>query len=213
MAEETWEQDSTEEKEFEDEVSEAAEYSPKSDFSKAQIVYEQVGRCCSLRSEEMRPGYSTHITDKIGNIKMIHIPDARKKFIGAVDALMNVLSPEIKRLRKPEEDEEDYIAEINNEKENIKKKYIYIEKIISIKNGEYILAPSGRKYLPEVGDILTAGMKVISKGIMGENKVEGIWDSKVNAYYNELLGLYDILFSDLNCLIDELNYFKQTMSF
>ena len=64
-----------------------------------------------------------------------------------------------------------------------------------------------------IGQILLKGLRPVGKGKMGEQNVEGLWDSSVNAYYDELLEIYDILFSMLNCLIDELNYFKQSMSF
>ena len=214
MVEETWEQEGEEgTKEFVEEVSEAAEYSPKSDFSKAQIVYAQIERCCSIRSEEMRSGYSTHVVDKIGNIKLVHVPDSRKKYIGAVDALMNLLSPEIKRNRKTKEEDEEYIEEFKKEREDIQNKYLYAEKEIKMIDGNHKLVSTGRKYIPEIGDILLAGMKAIGKGVMGENRIEGYWDSKVNAYYNEVLELYDLLFADLFCLFDEFNYFKQSMSF
>ena len=43
--EENWEEGDKNDKEFVDEVSEAAEYPPKSDFSKAQIVYAQAEDC------------------------------------------------------------------------------------------------------------------------------------------------------------------------
>lgn len=216
MAEETWEQDGDGGKEFVDEVSESAEYSPKSDFSKAQIVYAQVERCCSLRSEEMRSGYTTHVIDKMGNTKLVHVTDTRKKFIGSVDALKNLLMPEIKRLRekkRKEKKEEGYIEEFDNAKEEIKKLYVYKETKVSYEGGENKLVFTGRDYIPETGEILISGFKPIKKGIMGIDKVEGLWDSKVNAYYNDLLELYDILFADLNCLINDLNYFKQSMNF
>lgn len=204
----TWETEGGDDKEFIDEVSESAEYSPKSDFSKAQIVFAQSERCCAIRSEEMRSGYTTHIVDKMGNIKLVHVADARKKFMGSVEALKNLLTPEVKRMRNRE-----YIQEFKDTKIRIAEQYLYTEKEIKLVEGKYVLAPTGRKYIPEVGDILLAGMKVIGKGTMGENKIEGYWDTKVNAYYNEILELYDTLFADLNCLIDELNYFKQQMSF
>ncbi len=163
----------------------------------------------------MRAGYSTHLIDKMGNVKLVHIPDARKKFIGAVDALMNLLSPEIKRIRdkKSKKEEEGYVREFHDCKKEIFDKYTYEEKKIIIEDGRYKLVPTGREYIPDVGDIVVAGMKPVGKGTMGEDRVEGYWNSKVNAYYNELLELYDILFADLSCLIDELNYFKQSLNF
>ena len=209
MVEESWEEEDTDSKEFVDEISESAEYSPKSDFSKAQIVYTQIEKCCLLRSEEMKAGYSTHIVDKIGNVKLVYIPDARKKFIGAVSALINLLMPEINRDSFCKES----IEELKKIEENLKKKYAYKEKKIILNNGNRELALTGREYIPEIGEILVVGVKPISKGIMGENKIEGYWDSKVNSYYNELLEAYDTIFSELNCLIDKLNYFKQKMGF
>jgi len=215
MEEESWEDltPDKDSKEYVDEVSEGAEYSPKSDFSKAQIIYSQMEKCCSLRSEEMRPGYTTHIMDKMQNVKEVHIPDSRKKFISAVNALKSLLTPEIETLRKPEDGEDSYFENFENSKEEIKKKYLHKEKTYSLKDGQNQLYYTGREYIPEVGDILVAGVKAVSRGIMGENRIEGFWDSKVNAYYNELLDLYDVLFEDINRLIHELNYFKQEMSF
>jgi len=211
VEEETWEEDGTGDKEFVEEVSEAAEYSSKSDFSKAQVVCTQMERCCSIRSEEMRSGFSTHVVDKIGNIKLVHVPDSRKKFMGAVDTMMNLLMPEIRR--KGHEKYSSMIGDFREAKEDIKNKYLYKERRMMTNESGTILGFTGREYMPEIGDIIVSGLKPISKGVMGESRIEGAWDSKVNAYYNELLENYDILFAELNCLIDELNYFKQSMGF
>ena len=48
-----------------------AEYSSKSDFSKAEVVKIQVNKCNEIRSKEMREGYFNY--DRFGN--KIYIPD------------------------------------------------------------------------------------------------------------------------------------------
>jgi hypothetical protein len=207
-ATEEWEDEELTAAPLED-INEGAEYSPKSDFSKAKIAYCQMERCCIIRSEEMRSGYNTHVTDNMGNMKLITLPDTRKKFIGSVIALKNLMMPEILRDARMKEVNKQYESHC----ENLKKKYAYIEKEFIIVNGEYKSKLTGREYVPEIGEILVAGLKPTGKGIMGEDRIEGFWDSKVNAYYNELLDLHDDLFAELNILVYKLNYFKQGVSF
>jgi len=199
----------SEEKE-EDIVSEAAEYSPKSDFSKALVVQTQVMKCNELRSKEMKEGYTTHILDKLGNAKIVSVPDARMAFIGSVEALKSTLTPEIKRKKEMIE----IICDFEKVKEEIYEKYKYKEVINEPQNdGTNKLVFSGREYMPKKGEVLISGMQRMKNGPPTEKRVEGLWDSKINAYYDELLELYDLLYSELNVLIDANNYFKQQISF
>lgn len=183
-----------------------AEYSKKAQYSKASVIQAQVQRCNEMGSKEMVPGYRTHIIDKMGNAKLVVIPDARQAFCFSVYTLLHNLSPEINR----EKEYKDIIIKFNNEKEEIKKKYIYQEqkKIRDVK-GNIVTTPTGRSWLPKIGEIIIDGIERGQGGVIKERIVEGGWDGKVNAYWDEILELHFDLFADLNCLIDKNEYFKE----
>ncbi len=70
-----------------------AEYSSKSDFSKAEVVKQQVMRCDECRSKEMKAGYFNYTSDG----KKIYVPDSRKEWISAVKALRRLMEPECRK--------------------------------------------------------------------------------------------------------------------
>jgi len=189
-----------------------AEYSHKSEYSKAAVVQAQVMKCNELRSKEMCEGHTIRTFDKVGNLKIIDIPDSRQPFIGGVIALKGNLAPEIRREIKGNKNFKEALESFESEKKGLEKKYKYRE--IRLKNvgGEIKLVYTGREYLPKKGAVLTESIKK-GKGIVSQEKrIEGLWDDKVNAYWDAMVFLYDDLFAEINILIDENDYFKEKSS-
>lgn len=184
-----------------------AEYSLKSEYSKPSVIQTQVMRCNELRSKEMVEGHTIRTFDKVGNYKVIDIPDTRQPFIGAVIALRTNLTPEILR----EEKEEDCKINIKAIDEKIKtafEKYKYKELVLTLQDKKPVLVFSGNEYIPKKGALLTIGINKGSEKPSSEDKVEGLWDNKINAYWDEMVLLYDEMFAQLNILIDLNDYFK-----
>lgn len=189
-----------------EEISELPEYSPKSEFSKALRTSEAFTKVIETRGHEMKPGYYNFSMDKNGMVQKIWVADARIVFFGAVEALKNVLAPEIER------DKTNTIKDIYKEIEKIKNKYSYEEYILEYKeNGMGSLEPfykkTGEKIMPEIGDEVITVVKN-DGGNLSYGPIKGGWDKKVNTYRNLLIDCYDKLFAELSKVIDRLNYFK-----
>lgn len=185
---------------------EDAEYSKKSEYSKPMVIQTQVMRCNELRSKEMNEGKTIRTFDKTGNYKIIDVPDTRQPYIGSVIALKNNLSPEVYRDKKIQEE----IEKINDKIKELFEKYKYKELVLkNNKDRTYRLEYSGNEYLPKKGAVLTNNINKIYGKPAEENKVEGLWDSKVSAYWDAMVFLYDELFSIINLLIDKNEYFKE----
>lgn len=188
----------------EEELLEESQYSKKSEFSKAFISQSQVSRCLELRSKDMRPGYTSWVLDKSGTPKPQIIPDSRKEFISAVEALMRLLAPEIK-IKNPA-----IITDYEKELEDLFEKYAYNEKDFkywSKENPDRALWHyTGRKFIPHKGAVLLADDPKAPKSL-NVLKVPGMWDQKLDAYWDERLEFADQLFSMLNELIHDNEYF------
>jgi hypothetical protein len=187
-------------KSFNEEL-EDSEYSRKSEFSKATITQTQVSKCLELRSRDMRPGYTTWSSDKSGSFKPTVVQDSRKEFVSSVEALKNMLAPEIDQ-KKPE------LEELYNEAKEISfKKYAYHEKIGKVwKDGKAIWKYSGRIFMPQKGTpILCNDGRPLSTGTSINPNA---WDHLIDAYWDELVDYADELFAELNRLIHILDYFK-----
>ncbi len=186
--------------------SDGAEYSSKSDFSKAKIVYEAMQKCIDARGKEMKAGYYNNKISNDGSILKIWVEDSRQVFIGTVEVLRGLLSPEIKN-------EDAYKKVIKNyyeRKKTIRNNYIYKEKTATNKNGTIMLEETKRKFIPEIGAM------VIIPSIQNPKlaqQARGGWDNYVNAYWDEMIILYDYIFAVLNDLINHLNYFKQAVAY
>jgi len=184
-----------------------AEYSRKSEYSKASVVQSQVLKCNELRSKEMCEGHSLRIVDNKGNLKIIDIPDSRQPYIGALIALKSNLAPEIRTRDGLKTKEKIKIFETKRKK--IFDKYKYKEIVLKQKDGKPQLVYSGKEFIPKKGAILVANIQRSKNSPIKEMKVEGLWDNQINAYWDELIELYDELFETLNILIDKKNYFKE----
>lgn len=184
--------------EDEEEILESAEYSSKSDLSKAEKVANQIERCSENRSKEMKEGYFNY--DKLGN--KITIPDSRKEWVSSVTALKLLLTPEIRRGKSfKDEDFKD------KEKDLIKKWGIEIEK-----DGKKI------KIIPLLDECFPIEFKVMKKdgssiGQIKTRMVQGKYNSNFHRYWNDMVSLYDEIYAELNVLVDQCNYFKQEVAY
>lgn len=190
------------------ELLEDSEYSKKTEFSKAEISSTHVKNIFLLRSEDMRPGYTTWVPDKTGTLRPQVIPDVRKKFIGAVESLLNFLTPEIelKKLNIKENYEK--------KKQELFERFCYHERTGKQWNEEkqiFEWTTSGESFIPQKGAVVLMEDKQYPYS-MDYFLVTGGWDTKVDAYWDKMVDLADDLFRELNKLIHTLEYFKGGIS-
>ena len=183
-------------------ISEAPEYSIKSEYSKASLVFKASETCRDLRSTEMSKGFYNYKLNKEGEIiARVWNPDSRKSFIASVEALRILLTPEISR------------------NENIKKRIILLKEKEKKLLEDYSITEEEETFIPEIGF-----KKFITRSVSrGDNSTKpnrnesieqvGYYDLKTNNYWNKRVYISDNLFETLNILIDALNYFKAGASF
>lgn len=184
-----------------------AEYSRKSDFSKAEVVREQISLCNKTRSKEMKKGYFNYTPDG----KKVYIPDSRKEWISSVKALMRLLTPEIRQSPKIKK----RIKELLKKEKDLFEEYSYIpSKKVYDKNGRIVWKKieNARPYIPEV-DEEVIGDNPKKPQTLFVSRIPGLWNDKVCRYWDSLVELYDEIFSELNVLIDAKNYFKQKVNY
>lgn len=198
----------TNEQEEDENFVEGSEYSAKSEFSKPIKVSEALSRCLELRAKPMEPGYENTSQSNDGSISKTKMPDARQAFISSVIALRNLLHPECLRdaeYKKFEEGNSKKLKDLFN-------LYAYEElEINGFKDGKPILKKNGRKFIPEIDDTLTTDVYNRTNNTLVKTK--GFWNTNVNAYWDNCVELYDNIFSELNLVIDRLNYFKTRSSY
>lgn len=175
---------------------EDAEYSGKSDFSKAEVVKSQVERCNEIRSKEMKEGYFNY--DKLGN--RIYIPDSRKEWISAVITLKNLLAPEILQ-----------------DKKNIFKEGYFVTKENKLTDDYGIEIADGVKVIPLLDEPFLS-KKIIktsnfSSSVKRDVMVKGLYNPNFHRYWNAMVLLYDEIYAKLNMLMHENNYFKQEVAY
>lgn len=196
--------------EEDDVIQEMPEYSPKSDFSKAELVEQAVFKVVENRGQEMKEGYFNNLIDKSGMLKKVWVADSRDKFFGSVEVLKALLSPEGQRDKDYQKDD----ITIYEDYKTIKMIYEYEEKLLSLnETGGLVYKKTGRKIIPSVdAEVIIERFDPRQKKLIGE-PVKGGWNDKLNIYKDELVELYDRWFAALNDLIDRLNYFKVAPSF
>lgn len=202
-----------EEEEYDDDIiSEMPEYSPKSDFSKAEMVKIAVQKCIELRAQEMKAGFWNTKLTKEGTPIREWKPDTRKQFISAINALRGLMSPEIKR----DEHFLKFEKRIKEESQKLWNDYCYEELVMhtvenkNVYGGTMMYKKSGKKFMPEIGSTVPVQEPHNPSQV---SMIQGGWDNQINAYWDALLNLYDLMFGQLNELIDRNNYFKQVISF
>src|SRR6056297_1856115 len=177
-----------------------ATYNLKSPFLKGEVVKDHVNRCLIARSKEMRKGYFNFSVSNSGDELREYIQDTRKSFISCVAGLKSLLYPEI--LSKDYKNIKEEIISLEEEERKLFDKYCYHEKILI--NNE--LKITGDKYIPEEDEEIF--VKIKSNTSSKYDKRKGVWNYKVNLYWNNMVEIYDKVFAILNKLIDELDYFN-----
>ena len=172
------------------------EYSSKSEFSKAEVVRNQVERCNNNGSKEMKEGYYNY--DKFGN--KIHVPDSRKEYVRAVETLWRILMPEIRRF-----------PNVFN-----KEKYIKKEKDLIEKWG--VVNSCGEKEIPLLDEIFEEKKQMVnnrgvSTGVQKNFSIIGKYNNIFHRFWDEKVKLYDEIYEKLHELIDKCDYFKQQISY
>jgi len=193
------------EEDKEENILQDAEYSQKTDYSKGQLVWLQTKKCCDIRSKEMRDAHMNY--DKFGN--KVLIPDARREYISAVDALMGLLRPEI--LRSP-----DFLKkekEIKQKEKDLIKVFGVLPTIVIGNKITYIKGEE--QFIPELNESFPVTVPVISGGLkkIGIEYVSGIYNTNFHCYWNRVVKIYDELFAEINVLADQNQYFKKGSSF
>ncbi len=189
-------------------VSELGEYSPKSDFSKAKLVYDAIQKCIEARGKEMKAGYENTKLTKDGLPITTWIPDARQIYVGCVVALQCILSSEIISNKNYNEKIKGCDGKI---KENeATHSYEELEKELEEGTGRVKWVKTGQKFIPEIGSVVVMpSVRVPGLG----NSIKGGWDSKTNLYWSAVIKEYDKMFSYLNQLVNKLNFFKTKPGF
>jgi len=183
-----------------------AEYSSKSDYSKAEVVRTQIIKCNQVRSQEMRDGYFNY--DKFGN--KIPIPDSRQEWVSSVKTLMFNLKPEIKRMNYRER-----IKKIlDKEKDAVETWGIFPTSQTAYKIEYLTNLP---KYIPRLDQLIPTEVSMIKRngdgnGIFIDMK-KGLCNNNFHNYWDELVKIYDEIFEELNELMDRCNYFKQKVAY
>lgn len=192
-----------------DTISELPEFSPKSEFSKARITEQYVMKVCDARGKDMREGYYNWKFDNSGNSVKTWNEDTRKTYCSTVVALMTLLTPEIvanARAMKA-------VEKFEKLKKELFDKYAYRERTRCIlPNGMAGWKYDNLAYLPKTDEELPTEHPQHPTSIK-YIRVAGLWNGKLNAYWDEMVQLHDNLFGELNLLIGTLNYFKAKTSF
>jgi hypothetical protein len=190
------------------ELLEESEYSKKTEFSKAGIASVHVSNILQLRSEDMRPGYTTWVPDKSGTLRPQIIPDVRKKFVGAVEALLNFLTPEL------DVQKSSLSKTYEQKKKALFKRFCYAErkgKTWNPKTGLFDWETTGEEFIPQKGAIVLMEEKEHPYS-MDYLEIPGGWDMKIDAYWDKMVEIADELFCELNNIIHKLEYFKGGVS-
>jgi len=182
------------------------DYNSKSDFSKAEIVRQQVSRVNEVRSKEMREGYYNF--DRLGN--KVYVPDTRKEFISAIKALRTLLEPEVKRDETYQKEEEKILQEIKKAVET------FGINEHNVQGNRIIIGTSKPKYIPSLGEVIPVMKNINKKGICVREEVDyvpGVYNRNHHNYWDFLVECYDKLNSQLSSLIDRAKYFKEEISY
>jgi hypothetical protein len=185
-------------------ISAGADYSPKAEFKIAILAMEAVRNCCIARGKEMKQGFWNNKVDKNGNAVKIWIEDQRKVFINSVIALENLLSAECladtsyNKFIKGEKDS------LNSKLKVLFEKYAY--NIFEFDNTSGGWKKTNKTFMPQIDAELLVPSPHDARMLVN---ISGGWDYKVNAYYDELVPLYDELFKELRNVIFRIKDFKK----
>ena len=181
-------------------INSGADYSPKAEFKQAVLAMEAVQACREARAKEMKQGFWNNKLDRQGNSVRTWMEDQRKVFINSVAALGNLLSAECLNDTLYEKSKE----KIDQTSKTVFEKYAYTIFEFDPKTGGW--RKTQTKFIPQVEEELLVPSPHDPKVLMN---IKGGWDFKVNAYYDELVPVYDELFKELRNVIFRLKDFKK----
>ena len=193
-----------------DDSEEGSIYSPKSEFKKSVLAMEAVRACREARAKEMKKGFWNTKLDKQGNAFKVWQEDERKVFINSVIAVEKLLSAECSEdedYQKFRFGDEKEIEGIEKDIKTILDKYAYIVFDFDPDSGGW--KKTDKKFMPQIEEELLVPSVQDPRVLVN---VKGGWDFKVNAYYDELVPLYDKIFEELNKVIFRLNDFAEKFS-
>lgn len=200
--------DSTKETDDDFDFESMADYNPKSEYSKPVITFQASQRCIEARGKELNPGFFNIILTKDGMPVRTWIPDERKIYCNSVKAFMNLLIPEILGNTDKFVDVEKFRTK---EKELFEKYSCPIYDISSAEGTSYNVKDTGERFIPRLDEETTYVVESnITKGITKSIiRKKGLWNGKVNKYWDNMVEIHDDLFFNLMKIIHKLNYFKQ----
>ena len=195
--------------EEDDENLQEAEYHKKSDYSQAGMVSEAVTKIKESRGKEMKSGYFNITTQPNGSIKKEYVGDTRKEYAGSIEYLKSLLTNEIatsERGKKALKEFQDRSKKcFDNYSVNLQ--VIRNERVVTL----------NKKYIPEMDtaffkETLMQDRKTLRVRIDIE-QTRGVYNPAIKMYWDEMVEIYDYLFQELNILIAEKNFFKQSAGF
>lgn len=191
-------------------ISSGADYSPKAEFKMAILAMEAVRVCLQARAKEMKQGFWNNKIDKSGNAVRVWVEDQRRMFINSVIALENLMSAECLNDERYKEfrvgNKEKNIEGVDWEIQEIYKKYAYTIFEFNPSNSGW--TRTNKMFMPQIDEELLMPSPQNPKLLIN---VQGGWNFKVNAYYDELVPIYDKIFKELRNVIFRLKDFKKKM--
>lgn len=185
-------------------------YDPKSEFKRPVLASEAVRACRESRAREMKKGFWNTKLDKEGNAIRTWQEDQRRVFINSVIALENLLAAEADKddIYKKFRFGEDGKTGIEEKIKKAFEKFAYSVFVYDSKTGGW--KKTGDKFIPQIEEELLIPSPNDPKVLVN---VKGGWDFKINAYYDELVSIYDEIFRELNKVIFRANDFGQKFSY
>lgn len=178
-------------------------YDSKSEFKKPLLAMEGVRACREARATEMKQGFWNTKLDKVGNPIKTWQPDQRRVYVSSVIALEKFLSSECINDKKYIQFKEDIVKKINI----VFNKFAYSVYEYDSKTSGW--KKTDTKIIPQIDEEL---LVISPQNPTTLVNMRGAWNYKVNAYFDELVPLYDEIFEELNKVIYRLNDFSQKFS-
>lgn len=181
-------------------ISSGSDYSHKAEYKQAILAMEAMKSCREARSKEMKPGFWNNKIDKNGNAIKIWNEDQRKVFINSVIAFEDLMSSELIADENFKEKKE----EIDTKIKTIFDKYSYpMYEFDSMTQG---WKKTGNKIMPQPDEEILIPSPHNPQVLIN---IKGGWDFKINAYYDELVPVYDMLLKEIRNVIYRAKDFKK----
>lgn len=209
-----------------DVISDAPEYSRKSEFNKPKMVEAAFMKCIEARCKDMHPAYVNTSLSSDGTIRKEQIDDTRQAYVNSVKAAKAILQPEISRANgksiadnKALPDRKSKIAELESKEKELFNKYCYEDRerfATQRPDGKWEIKRTGNKFIPENDQIL--GVDQVEPNVPGKIRgtvvrIKGYWNQQTNSYWEQMVLLHDEILGQLQHIVDDLNYFRQSSSF